>query len=501
MLTKSVLENRVIFIVLILVVHITLVEASVTRHKVGNDVDVSPSLHGPAWNLGGGGTDVDQAIQWMINEARGCSGCSNKVDVVVLRTTGGDGYNAPILAMNGVDSVETLVITSASDSNQADVENTVRKAEVVFFAGGDQCKYVQIFKGTKVEASVEYVISKGGAVGGTSAGLAIQGPFVYDACSGSINSNDALSNPYNSRIRFTYNFFNWVNFNNILADTHFVARDRMGRLMAFLARQIKDKVTTNALGLAVDEKTSFVIDKNGLAKVLGFGKVYMILADHMPEVAQEGKPLTFSKFKIWKLNANDTYNLRNRPACGYYTRSVNHGKIDTDPYDGVPENCSGPMTNFTISLEENWNLISLPVQPSDANITNVLSGIDGMYSAVHYWNGTFYESYYPESSSNALTDLMVGRGYWIFMKRKANLVVNGNIATRNIALKTGWNLVGHNSVTPMPVSQALNSLTGKVVAIYAYNASSYQYETVEIMKPSEGYWMNLNSDAIWTILL
>ena len=139
------------------------------------------SLTGPAHDFGGGGTDVDAALQWIIDQVRGCTSCSTKIDVVILRSSGSNGYNDYIYAMNGVDSVETLVITSARDANTAAVEATVRNAEVVFFAGGDQCDYVKYFKGTKVETAVESVYARGGGVGGTSAGTAILGEFTTTA--------------------------------------------------------------------------------------------------------------------------------------------------------------------------------------------------------------------------------------------------------------------------------------------------------------------------------
>ena len=153
-------------------------EAKVTRYLTGNAGDVNPVLVGPALDLGGGSTDVDAAIQWMIDQVRGCTSCATKVDVVILRSSGSNGYNDYIYAMNGVDSVETLVITSARDSNTAAVETTVRNAEVVFFAGGDQCDYVTNFKGTRVETAVESFYARGGGVGRTSAGMAIQGELV-----------------------------------------------------------------------------------------------------------------------------------------------------------------------------------------------------------------------------------------------------------------------------------------------------------------------------------
>jgi len=307
-------------------------QAKVTRYLTGNAADVVVPLAGPAHDFGGGGTDVGAAIQWLIDQVRGCTSCSAKIDVVVLRSTGADGYNDFIYAMNGVDSVETLVITSARDADTAAVETTVRNAEVVFFAGGDQCDYVTNFKGTKVETAVESVYAKGGVVGGTSAGLAIQGDFTYDACRGSATSAEALGDPYHRHVTFTYDFFHWANLQNTITDSHFVTRDRMGRTMAFVARQIQDGRAASSLGFAVNEATSVVVDKNGHATVMGGGPAYFVLADHAPEVCQPGVPLTYSNFKIWRVPAGGTFDLRNRPQNGYYLRSVANGVIDADPY-------------------------------------------------------------------------------------------------------------------------------------------------------------------------
>jgi cyanophycinase-like exopeptidase len=307
-------------------------QAKVTRYLTGNAADVVVSLAGPAHDLGGGGTDVDAALQWIIDQVRGCTSCSTKIDVVILRATGTDGYNAYIYAMNGVDSVETLVITKAADANTTAVETTIKNAEVVFYAGGDQCDYTTLFKGTKVETATEFVYAKGGGVGGTSAGLAIQGDFTYDGCAGSVTSSQALADPYHRYVTFTYDFFHWANLQSTITDSHFVTRDRMGRTLAFLARQIKDGKAASALSIAINEATSVEVSRTGLATVVGDGPAYFILADHAPENCVAGTPLTYSNYKIWKVNAGGTFNLANRPTTGYYLRSVNNGVIDQNPY-------------------------------------------------------------------------------------------------------------------------------------------------------------------------
>jgi cyanophycinase len=311
----------------------TAAQAKVTRYLTGNAGDVEPILYGPALVLGGGGTDVDAALQWIIDEVRGCAGpgCADKIDIVILRASGADGYNDYLYAMNGVDSVESIVVTSRRSVDQALVD-TVTKAELVFFAGGDQCDYVEIFKGTPVETAVESVHARGGGVGGTSAGLAIQGQFVFDACNNTVTSDTILANPYNRRASFTSDFFAWPHLQGVMTDSHFVTRDRMGRLMGFLARQIQDGVASSALGLGINEATSVVVDSSGLATVIGDGPAYFVLADHAPEACAPKQALGYSDYRIWKVGPGETFDLANRPTTGYHEVDVTDGVLSMDPY-------------------------------------------------------------------------------------------------------------------------------------------------------------------------
>jgi cyanophycinase len=307
--------------------------AKAVRYLTGSAADVRTRLHGPAYDFAGGGTDVAAALQWMIDQVRGCETCDAKLDVVVLRASGEAGYNDLIYKMRGVDSVESIVVKSREEAEEKGVAETVRNAEVVFFAGGDQCNYVKFFKGGEIERAVKSVVARGGGVGGTSAGLAVMGEVSYDACSGgSETSAQALKNPYHADISFTYDFFHWAPLRNAITDTHFVERDRLGRLLAFLARQIRDGRYRHILGVAVERETSLVVDRDGRARVLGKSPVYFILADHRPELCEPGAPLSYSNYKVWKLASGETFDLKHRPTTGYHTISVERGKILGDPY-------------------------------------------------------------------------------------------------------------------------------------------------------------------------
>jgi len=321
---------------LVLLVEMPLL-GTATRYKVGSSADAVLRCKGPAYDIGGGGGDVNAAIQWLIDQVRGASGVAGpKLDVVVLRCSGSDGYNAPILALNGVNSVESIVGTSAADFNDPSVASAVANAEVVFFAGGNQANYIQFIKGTATDAALLALLARGGGLGGTSAGAAIQGAVIHDATAGSPSSAEALSNPYDSKIHFTYGWFGSPNLADTLCEPHLQlggnGYDRMGRLMAFVARQVKDGKSSAMLGIGIDSETSLVVDKRGLATVMGRKNVYLVLLDRVPEVCSAGRPLTCSGYKLWMLAPGQSFNLANRPACGYYTGSVTGGVLDGNYY-------------------------------------------------------------------------------------------------------------------------------------------------------------------------
>ena len=143
--------------------------------------------------LMGGGTDVDALFTWMSERAGGG-------DFVVIRASGADGYNQYVFDLGDFDSVETLVLQNRSASFDTFVLQTIRNAEALFIAGGDQSNYVDFWKGTPVEAAIHELAAKGIPIAGTSAGTAILSEFVYAALRQSAISSKALADPFHHDI-------------------------------------------------------------------------------------------------------------------------------------------------------------------------------------------------------------------------------------------------------------------------------------------------------------
>lgn len=321
-------------------------QAAADRVRLGSASDASRTgWSGPAFTMNGDGAVVAASMQRAIDAIRADVG---SLDVVVLAgsaPTSGSGTPEcdTVMSLNGVNSCTTWTLTQASDASDPQVNADVRNAEFVYFAGGDQCRYAA-WKGSPLQASVASVVAKGGGSGGGSAGTHINSSIVYDACQGSATSADALADPYDPAITFTTGMFDWPHYADTVNDSHFVTRDRMGRTMAFVARAIKDGLTTGgaAWGVGVEQGGgSLFIDRNGLATEYG-QNAYVVLGDHQPEQAVPGKPLTFSGYKIWRLTPGSTFDFGNRPTCGYYRRSVTAGVADAGLYDGVAEPCGSP---------------------------------------------------------------------------------------------------------------------------------------------------------------
>jgi cyanophycinase len=303
--------------------------ADLKIYLAGNPADVHPKLRGPVLDLAGSSAEP-AGLQSMVDAVRGCSDCDAKLDVVILRASGDQGLNPVFMALRGINSATTFVVTDRDSGNRRDVARKIEKAEIVWFAGGDQCNYIRWIKGTHAQSAVERLFQRGGGVGGNSAGLAIQGDIAYDACPDvSASSKDVLQDPFHRDVSLSSGFFEWPALRGIITDTHFHQRDRFGRLVVFLARSF---ARTSIAGLGVDEQTSVIVMPDQKGTVIGPGAVYYLVVDHAPEVMKKGKPLTYRGLKVWKFTAGDTLDFAHRPASGYRLLDVVEGKLSADPY-------------------------------------------------------------------------------------------------------------------------------------------------------------------------
>jgi cyanophycinase len=250
--------------------------------------------------LMGGSTDVDAGFKWMIKKSGGG-------DFLVIRASGTDAYNDWIYSDLGrVDSAATLIIQNRAAASDPFVLDTILNAEALFIAGGDQADYVNYWKGTPVEDAINQLASRGVPIGGTSAGLAVMGQFLFSAVNGTVYSDTALSDPYNNKVALDRDFLTLPHMRGLITDSHFSARDRMGRLVTFLARIVNDDWAETALGVGINERTALAMEPGGRATVLGEGSVYFLTTPGRPEVCQPKTPLTYHNISVYRISVNDS---------------------------------------------------------------------------------------------------------------------------------------------------------------------------------------------------
>jgi cyanophycinase-like exopeptidase len=284
-----------------------------TFYRTGNTEDVvTTPVQGIV--LAGGAGDNDDAMKWFLQRANGG-------DIVVLRASGEDAYNEYFYSDLGVtvNSVTTIVITSAEQADDETVEQIVMNAEALFIAGGNQWNYVRNWKNTKLMTALDYLINdKGITIGGTSAGMAVLGEVVFTAEFGTVWSSQALENPYNYRIKLDKDFLKVPYLENTVTDTHYNRPqsdgiDRKPRHFTFLARMIKDWAF-DAKGIAANEYTAIAVDGNGIARVFGeaaFSDYAYFLRKFGgdPEVCTSVNPLTWDRdgkaVKVYRVKGNE----------------------------------------------------------------------------------------------------------------------------------------------------------------------------------------------------
>ncbi|HEY0592721.1 MAG TPA: cyanophycinase [Thermoanaerobaculia bacterium] len=304
--------------------------ADVVVYGSGDGADVAPRLHGPVLILAGGGGDVDDGMQAAIDRIRGCADCDAEIDVAVIRASGADGYNPWFMERDGVDSVISMVITDRDSAARPDLVRAVAEAELVFFAGGDQCNYVRWIKGTPMADAVKSVYDRGGAVGGSSAGLAIQGELAYDACPDqSAQSAVVLLDPFHVDVSVSRDFFAWAPLRGVITDTHFQQRDRLGRLVVFMARSEDVRPLT---GLGISEATIVLVDREGKAEVFGKGPAHLVVAGGRAAVLAKGTPLTFRGLRIARFESGERFDLHDPPAARFKPLDAVGGTLSANPY-------------------------------------------------------------------------------------------------------------------------------------------------------------------------
>lgn len=167
---------------------------------------------------------------------------------------------------------------------------------------------------------------------------------------------------------------------------------------------------------------------------------------------------------------------------------------------------SGIESSLQKDFSAGWNLVSIPVQPTDAATSSVI-GDDAA-------NFFFYE-YGNEVYSNAVT-VARNKGYWLGIESSATVDVTGKpqIANDTLLISSGWNLVGSPFLMKYPKNAIQYSKNGVTVSadsaiklgwvqnnFYSYDVTAKAYQSSDTLSLWNGYWLASSFDSVKVIYL
>jgi len=333
------LLKRAIFpFILSIAATITFAQTTPYRYvRVGNPADADATPHA-GFALMGGGKDLDDAFRWLCERAGGG-------DLLVLRATGDDKYNPYINKLCKLNSVATLVIPSRAAAGDAFVADKISHASALFIAGGDQANYINFWRSSPVQAGVNAAIRRGVPISGTSAGLAVLGEYAYSAQGDkpddpNLDGKTAMADPFSPRVTLVHGFLDIPILRGVVTDTHFAKRDRMGRLMVFLARiqqQNRESAKARLLrGIGIEERAAVLLEPDGQARVVGEGAAYFVDTTRADGRLVSGAPLTYGPYDVLKVSPGRTFNVKTwHGEAVDYALSVEAGSIRSTQPDGA----------------------------------------------------------------------------------------------------------------------------------------------------------------------
>ena len=200
----------------------------------------------------------------------------------------------------GVKSVNILDIQNREQANSDPIVARANAADVVMFTGGDQLRLTSILGGTRFHDAILVKYQEQDFIyAGTSAGAAAASEnMIYQG-----TSHEAL---LKGEIKTTpgLGFME-----NVIVDTHFVQRGRIGRLFQAVVNNPR------TLGIGLGEDTGLYIDGD-IMTAIGSGLVILVdgrfIKDTNLTNIELGQPISIDNLIVHVMSQNDFYDLKTK---------------------------------------------------------------------------------------------------------------------------------------------------------------------------------------------
>ncbi len=235
-----------------------------TGSIVANDL-IDPKSDGPGHGLKqlerfrgtlllcGGGTIPQSIREEFYQLGNGKEGTLILIPTASPRSDGGD-YSLWIDYWSSFrwKSIDVVHVRNRDGAFDPLLVQKMQQATAVWLSGGEQQRLSDRYVGTPIEKELHALLTRGGVVGGTSAGAAI--------ASSTMIASGVIEPMFAEGMQFLP---------STIIDQHFSQRNRQGRLIQAIAAY------PNQIGVGIDESTGLIVIQDR-TRVVGEGGVYLL---------------------------------------------------------------------------------------------------------------------------------------------------------------------------------------------------------------------------------
>lgn len=195
-------------------------------------------------------------------------------------------------------NVDVLYIERREQASEEEVLNRLKAADIVMFTGGDQLRLSSILGGTKFhDILLDKYKNDHFIYAGTSAGAAAaSNNMIYQG-----SSSEAL---LKGEVKITSGL---GLIDDVIIDTHFVQRGRIGRLFQAVVGNPK------VLGIGLGEDTGLLITEDKKMEAIGSGLVILVdgreIKDTNLTQVELGQPVSINHLVTHVMSMYDTFDL------------------------------------------------------------------------------------------------------------------------------------------------------------------------------------------------
>lgn len=198
----------------------------------------------------------------------------------------------------GATNIDVLNIEKREQANDPEVLERIKNADVVMFTGGDQLRLSSILGGTQMHAiMLDKYKNEDFIYAGTSAGAAAASSnMIYQG-----SSSEAL---LKGEVKVASGL---ALIDDVIIDTHFVKRGRIGRLFQVVVGNPK------VLGIGLGEDTGLLITNGRQMEAIGSGLVILVdgreIKDTNLTEVSLGQPISINHLVTHVMSKKDKFDL------------------------------------------------------------------------------------------------------------------------------------------------------------------------------------------------